>query len=93
MSFSCISFSSELAFLLWYNNVSYWFTTDSDIICTEAGTGRLVYMVAGGDYDDSVVLQSSLLHCAAPLHLSSSTQDAHLYVIKRWLLDYALNKE
>lgn len=66
---------------------------NSDIICTEAGTSRLVYMVAGGDYDESVVLQSSLLHCAAPLHLSSSTQDAHLYVVKRWLLDYALNKE
>ncbi|KAG0726599.1 Translation initiation factor eIF-2B subunit gamma [Chionoecetes opilio] len=66
---------------------------NSDIICTEAGTGRLVYVVAGGDYDESVVLQSSLLHCAAPLLLSSSTQDAHLYIMKRWLLDYVLNKE
>lgn len=66
---------------------------NSDIICTEAGSGRLVYVVAGGDYDDSVVLESSLLQCAAPLLLSSSTQDAHLYVVKRWLLDYMLNKE
>lgn len=66
---------------------------NSDIICTEAASGRLVYAVAGGDYDESVCLQSALLNCAAPLHLSASTQDAHLYVIKRWLFDYALNKE
>ncbi|KAK8384447.1 hypothetical protein O3P69_009330 [Scylla paramamosain] len=66
---------------------------NSDIICTEAGSGRLVYAVAGGDYDECVTLQSSLLNCAAPLLLSASTQDAHLYVMKRWLFDYVLNKE
>ncbi|XP_027215464.1 translation initiation factor eIF2B subunit gamma isoform X3 [Penaeus vannamei] len=68
-------------------------TLSSDVICTESGTGRLMFAVAGGDYDEVVTLSSRVMKKAKSLDLSTSLTDAHLYVMKRWLLDYALTKE
>lgn len=70
----------------------FWFA-GSDVICTESGTGRLMFAVAGGDYDEVVTLSSRVMKKAKSLDLSTSLTDAHLYVMKRWLLDYALTKE
>ncbi|XP_071548028.1 translation initiation factor eIF2B subunit gamma [Panulirus ornatus] len=68
-------------------------TINSDVICTESGTGRLMYAVAGGDYDEFVTLQNRVLKSAKSHDVSSSLVDAHLYIMKRWLLDYILSKE
>ena len=66
---------------------------DSDVICTETGTGRLMFAVAGGDYDEVVNLSGRVLNSAKSLDVSTSLTDCHLYVMKRWVVDYILNKE
>lgn len=52
-----------------------------------------MYAVAGGDYDEVITLHERVLRCAKTLDVSTSLVDAHLYVMKRWLLDYCLSKE
>lgn len=65
----------------------------SDVICTETETGRLMFAVAGGDYDEVVNLSGRVLKNAKSLDVSTSLTDSHLYVMKRWLVDYILSKE
>lgn len=52
-----------------------------------------MFAVAGGDYDEVVTLSNRVMKKAKSLDVSTSLTDAHLYVMKRWLLDYALTKE
>nr|XP_053647059.1 translation initiation factor eIF-2B subunit gamma-like [Cherax quadricarinatus]XP_053647060.1 translation initiation factor eIF-2B subunit gamma-like [Cherax quadricarinatus]XP_053647061.1 translation initiation factor eIF-2B subunit gamma-like [Cherax quadricarinatus] len=68
-------------------------TFNSDVICTESGTGRLMYAVAGGDYDEVITLHNRVLKSATSLDVSTSVVDAHLYIMKRWLVEYILSKE
>nr|XP_045585087.1 translation initiation factor eIF-2B subunit gamma-like [Procambarus clarkii] len=68
-------------------------TLSSDVVCLETGTKRLMYAVAGGDYDEVITLHSRVFKSAKSLDLSTSVIDAHLYIMKRWLVDYILSKE
>ncbi|KAG7163918.1 Translation initiation factor eIF-2B subunit gamma-like [Homarus americanus] len=68
-------------------------TINNDVICTQSKTGRLMYAVAGGDYDEVISLHNRVMKSAKSLNVSTSTVDAHLYIMKRWLVDYILSKE
>lgn len=59
---------------------------------TESESGRLVLVVAGGDYEDTLTLPS-VRPSSAPLLVSTSLLDAHLYIVKRAVLEQCLVKE
>ncbi|XP_066943166.1 translation initiation factor eIF2B subunit gamma [Macrobrachium rosenbergii] len=65
----------------------------SDVICTESETGRLMFAVAGGDYDEVLSLSGRVLSNAKSLDVSTSLTDSHLYIMKRWVIEYILSKE
>ncbi|KAK3870672.1 hypothetical protein Pcinc_024117 [Petrolisthes cinctipes] len=66
--------------------------TSSDVMVTESESGRLVLVVAGGDYDHTLTLPS-VRSSKAPLLVSTSLLDAHLYIVKRSILEQCLAKE
>jgi len=66
---------------------------NSDIICRDSKSCQLMYAVVGGDYDESVDLSSRVMKNSSTMSISTSLLDAHLYVMKRWMLDYILSDE
>lgn len=57
---------------------------------------RVVFMVAGGDYDEKVRIPTKItssLEGNAFISTFTNLVDSHLYIMKRWLLDYVFHKK
>lgn len=59
----------------------------------EAESNRLVYAVSEGDYDDVIDLRNMLSYSDDGIEIQADALDCHLYIMKKWLVDYILNKE
>ncbi|KAL7634143.1 UNVERIFIED_CONTAM: hypothetical protein RMT77_015471 [Armadillidium vulgare] len=65
----------------------------SDLLGVEAESNRLVYAVSEGDYDDVIDLRNMLSYSDDGIEIQADALDCHLYIMKKWLVDYILNKE
>lgn len=62
--------------------------TEKDIIGYDSKTSRLLLMASASDYEETMPLSSSLLYKCSNLSLSSNLLDSHMYIMKRWIVNY-----
>ncbi|VVC41167.1 Hypothetical protein CINCED_3A014609 [Cinara cedri] len=61
---------------------------EKDIIGYDSKTSRLLLMASASDYEETMPLSSSLLNKCLNLSLCSNLLDSHMYIMKRWIIDY-----
>ncbi|KAH8339956.1 hypothetical protein KR067_003814 [Drosophila pandora] len=66
---------------------------ERDVIGIHASTQRLAFVSAASDCEDTLNIQRHLLKNRGRLDVYSRLVDAHLYVLKKWVIDYLHRKE
>ncbi|XP_025198720.1 translation initiation factor eIF-2B subunit gamma [Melanaphis sacchari] len=61
---------------------------EKDIIGYDSKTSRLLLMASASDYEETMPISSSLLKKCSNLTLCSKLLDSHMYIMKRWLVNY-----
>lgn len=64
------------------------FISELDIIGIDSQTNRLVFLASASDYENEVTLPTSLLKKHTNIVMYSHLIDSHVYVIKKWVVDY-----
>lgn len=62
--------------------------TDTDFVCIDKETQRLVFLASASDYEDTVTLPRVLTKKFSSISFYSRLLDAHVYVMKRWVVDF-----
>ncbi len=68
------------------------FTPDRDIVGLDTESNRLLYFGAEADIDN-IELKISVLKRYPNMVLTTKLQDAHLYIVKKWLIDYIIENK
>lgn len=66
---------------------------DRDLVCIDKETQRLVFLASASDYEENVTLPRLLIKRFDSLSIFSRLLDAHVYVIKNWVVDYLVDSE
>lgn len=66
------------------------YSPERDIIGLDTDTNRLLYFGAEGDIDE-IKLKTSVLKKYPKIVWTNKLHDAHLYVVKKWLIDYVID--
>lgn len=61
---------------------------EKDLIAIDAQTSRLVFHASASDFETDVALPRALLQKHTNITMYSNLLDAHVYVFKKWILDY-----
>lgn len=65
-----------------------YFKPDRDLIGIQPKTQRLTFMASTSDYDEELNLSYHLLHHYGNIVMHSRMIDSHIYVIKKWIIDF-----
>ena len=57
----------------------------------DEASGRLTFMMSRADVEDAYSIQKSALKAYPNVWMTTCLWDAHLYVMKKWLLDYLVD--
>jgi len=63
------------------------YKAERDLIGFDLETNRLIFFGAEAEIEE-VKIRSSLLHRYPKITWTSNLQDAHFYIVKKWLIDY-----
>ncbi|XP_053672560.1 translation initiation factor eIF-2B subunit gamma [Anopheles nili] len=63
---------------------------EKDLIGYDKTSGRVVFMASSSDLEETVKLSSEILNEYPDLTISSSLLDAHIYIMKKWVVEYLL---
>jgi len=76
--------------LISYRYITYNFiiSAERDLVGLDAETSRLVFLASISDFDDTVSMPRRLLRKHPHISMFSQLTDAHLYVIRKWVIDY-----
>ncbi|XP_016972430.1 translation initiation factor eIF-2B subunit gamma [Drosophila rhopaloa] len=66
---------------------------ERDVIGIHAATQRLAFVSAASDCEETLNIQRQLLKNRGRLDVYSRLVDAHVYVLKKWVIDYLRRKE
>ncbi|XP_039480130.1 translation initiation factor eIF-2B subunit gamma [Drosophila santomea] len=66
---------------------------ERDLIGIHAATQRLAFVSAASDCEETLNIQRHLLKNRGRLEVYSRLVDAHVYVLKKWVIDYLRRKE
>ncbi|XP_016958347.1 translation initiation factor eIF-2B subunit gamma [Drosophila biarmipes] len=66
---------------------------ERDVIGIHAATQRLAFLSAASDCEETLNIQRHLLQNRGRLDVYSRLVDAHVYVLKKWVIDYLRRKE
>lgn len=64
------------------------FKPERDLIGIDKETERLVFFASASDFEESVKLPNALLKKHPILSIQSRLLDAHVYIFKKWVLDF-----
>ncbi|ETN59213.1 translation initiation factor eif-2b gamma subunit [Anopheles darlingi] len=64
------------------------YKAEKDLIGYDRTTSKLLFMASASDFEETVKLSGHLLRTNPELTISSSLLDAHVYVMKKWVVDY-----
>lgn len=67
--------------------------TDTDFVCIDKETQRLVFLASASDFEDTLTIPRVLAKKFSSISLYSRLLDAHVYVMKRWVVDYIVENE
>ncbi|BFG03307.1 translation initiation factor eIF-2B subunit gamma [Drosophila madeirensis] len=66
---------------------------ERDVIGVHSATQRLAFLTAASDCEDTLNIQRHLLKNKGQLDVYSRLLDAHIYVLKKWVINYLHRKE
>ncbi|KAM3962282.1 eukaryotic translation initiation factor 2B subunit gamma [Aphomia sociella] len=66
---------------------------DRDLVCIDKETQRLVFLASASDFEESVTLPRILIKKFDSISLYSRLLDAHVYVMKKWVLNYLVESD
>lgn len=61
---------------------------DRDLVCIDKETQRLVFLASASDFEENVSLPRTLIKKFDSISMFSRLLDAHVYVMKNWVVDY-----
>lgn len=61
---------------------------ETDLIGIDNETDRLVFLASASDFEETINVSRKLLKKHTNFNINSKLLDAHLYVIRKWVLDY-----
>lgn len=67
--------------------------TDTDFVCIDKETQRLVFLASASDFEDTLTIPRVLAKKFSSISLYSRLIDAHVYVMKRWVVDYIIEND
>lgn len=66
---------------------------DRDLVCIDKETQRLVFLASASDFEDNVNLPRILIKKFDSISIFSRLLDAHVYVMKNWVVDYLVESD
>lgn len=66
---------------------------DRDLVCIDKETERLVFLASASDFEENVKIPRALLKKFSSISMYSKLLDAHLYVMKNWLVNYLIESD
>lgn len=64
------------------------YKAEKDIIGYDKATSRVLFMASASDFEETVKLSGHLLRENPDMIISSSMLDAHVYIMKKWVVEY-----
>lgn len=61
---------------------------ERDLILTNINTNRLIFSASLSDFEEQVSLPGHLFRGNGKVQIDSRLLDAHIYIMKRWVLDF-----
>ncbi|XP_046742908.1 translation initiation factor eIF-2B subunit gamma [Diprion similis] len=61
---------------------------EKDLIGIDKETGRLIFLASASDFEETINISRKLYKKHMDFQIHSKLLDAHLYVIRKWVLDY-----
>ena len=71
-----------------YITYNFFLSVERDLVGLDTETSRLVFLASISDFDDTVSMPRRLLRKHPHISMFSQLTDAHLYVIRKWVIDY-----
>ncbi|RVE51153.1 hypothetical protein evm_004118 [Chilo suppressalis] len=66
---------------------------DRDLVCIDKETQRLVFLASASDFEENVTIPRLLLKKFDSISMYSRLLDAHVYVMKHWVLKYLVESD
>lgn len=66
---------------------------DRDLVCIDKETQRLVFLASASDFEENVTLPRFLIKKFDSISLFSQLLDAHLYVMKHWVITFLVEAD
>ena len=61
---------------------------ERDLIAINPQSNRLIFMASMSDFEENVALPGHLMRSNGKVNMFSGLLDAHVYVIRKWVVDY-----
>ncbi|XP_075970662.1 eukaryotic translation initiation factor 2B subunit gamma [Anticarsia gemmatalis] len=66
---------------------------DRDLVCIDKETQRLVFLASASDFEETVTIPRVLIKKYDSISMYSRLLDAHVYVMKHWVLNYLVESD
>lgn len=66
---------------------------ERDMILTNLHTSRLLFLASLSDFEEDVQLPAHLLRANGKVQVETKLLDAHVYIIKKWIVDFLAESE
>ncbi|XP_041976383.1 translation initiation factor eIF-2B subunit gamma [Aricia agestis] len=66
---------------------------DKDLVCIDKDTERLVFLASASDFEENVTIPRLLLKKFNTVSMFSRLLDAHLYIMKNWVVNYVVEMD
>lgn len=66
---------------------------DRDIVCIDKETERLVFLASASDFEENLTIPRMLMKKFRTVTLYSRLLDAHVYVMKNWVINYLVESD
>lgn len=66
---------------------------DRDLVCIDKETQRLVFLASASDFEENVTIPRILLKKFNTISMYSRMLDAHVYVMKKWVVNYLVETD
>lgn len=71
--------------------LNYYAFVERDLIGIHQDTNRLLFLSSTSDFEELVTLPGHLLRKNQSLCMHSRLVDSHIYVMKKWIIDFLHN--
>lgn len=66
---------------------------ERDLVGIHPETNRLLFLASTSDFDEELIMSGHLLRKNEKMHIYSRLVDSHIYVMKKWVIDFLTKKE